>query len=344
MAQTLRRRPASTIRKEPTMNNNRRRVLQLAGAALAAPFVARGAAATDSPWPSGPIRVLVGFTAGSTTDIVGRIPLERVAAQIGQPVVIENRGGAGGSIAAAAALQAEPNGHTLLVHSSGLSATPVILPNAPFDAATAFSGIAVFGSVPNILVVSSKSGIRTLADLIERSKKGNLTFASAGTGSASHWGAERLRIACGIEATHVPFRGGPEGLTEVMTGRVDFMSIGGASGLTLIRDGSLTPLVVSTRTRSLALPDVPTVIEAGYPGAVYTFWNGLLAPAKTPRAIVERMHGEVTKALAEKSVADKLAAMGNEPMALKPAEFDTMIRSDIEANLALAKAANIKFN
>jgi tripartite-type tricarboxylate transporter receptor subunit TctC len=127
------------------------------------------------------------------------------------------------------------------------------------------AGIAVFGSVPNILVVSSKSGMKTLADLIERSKKGNLTFASAGTGSASHWGAERLRIACGIEATHVPFRGGPEGLTEVMTGRVDFMSIGGASGLTLIRDGSLTPLVVSTRVRSVALPDVPTVIEAGFP-------------------------------------------------------------------------------
>ena len=325
-------------------NNNRRRFLQLAGASIAAPFIVRGAAATDSPWPSQPIRVLVGFTAGSTTDIVGRIPLERVSAQIGQPIVIENRGGAGGSIAAAAALQAEPNGHTLLVHSSGLAATPVILPNAPFDAATAFSGIALFGSVPNILVVSSKSGIRTLADLIEKSKKSNMTFASAGIGSASHWGAERLRIACGIEATHVPFRGGPEGLTEVMTGRVDFMSIGGASGLALIRDGSLTPLVVSTRVRSVMLPEVPTVIEAGYPKALYTFWNGLLAPAKTPKAIVERLHLEVTKALATQQVADRLAATGNEPLPVTPAEFDAMIKSDIEANIALAKAANIKFN
>jgi tripartite-type tricarboxylate transporter receptor subunit TctC len=325
-------------------NNNRRRFLQLAGASIAAPFIARGASAADSPWPNQPIRVLVGFTAGSTTDIVGRIPLERVSAQIGQPIVIENRGGAGGSIAAAAALAAEPNGHTLLVHSSGLSATPVILPNAPFDAATAFSGIALFGSVPNILVVSSKSGIKTLADLIAASKTRNMTFASAGIGSASHWGAERLRIACGIEATHVPFRGGPEGLTEVMTGRIDFMSIGGASGIALIRDGSLTPLVVSTRVRSVMLPEVPTVSEAGYPAATYTFWNGLLAPAKTPKAIVERLHAEVTKALALPQVAEKLAATGNEPLPVTPAEFDAMIKTDIEANIALAKAANLKFN
>jgi tripartite-type tricarboxylate transporter receptor subunit TctC len=320
----------------------RRRFLHLGAAALAAPFVARGAAADT--WPSQAIRVLVGFTAGSTTDIVGRIPLDRVGAQIGQPIVIENRGGAGGSIAAAAALQGEPNGHTLLFHSSGLAATPVIHPNAPFDAATAFSGVAVFGSVPNVVVISPKKGIRTLAELIDASKKGNLTFASAGTGSASHWGAERLRIAAGIEATHVPFRGGPEGLTEVMAGRVDFQSVGGASSLALIRDGALVPLVVSTRVRSLALPDVPTVTEAGYPDATYTFWNGLLAPAKTPKPIVERLHAEVVKALATPQVKERLAATGNEPMEMTPAEFDAMIRSDIAANIALAKAANLKFN
>jgi len=320
---------------------SRRRFLHLGGALLAAPFVSRGALADT--WPSQPIRVLVGFTAGSTTDIVGRIPLERVAAQIGQPFVIENRGGAGGSIAAAAALQAEPNGHTLLVHSSGLAATPVIHPNASFDAATAFSGVAIFGSVPNILVISPKKGIRNLAELIDASKKGNMTFASAGTGSASHWGAERLRIAAGIDATHVPFRGGPEGLTEVMTGRLDFMSIGGASGLAFIRDGSLTPLVVSTKVRSAALPDVPTVTEAGYPGATYTFWNGLLAPAKTPKPIVERLHAEVMKALATPEVKQRLASTGNEPMEATPAEFDAMIRSDTAANIALAKTANLKF-
>ena len=325
-------------------SNNRRRFLELAGATLAAPFVARGAAAADSPWPNQPIRVLVGFTAGSTTDIVGRIPLERVAAQIGQPMVIENRGGAGGSLAAAAALQAEPDGHTLLVHSAGLSATPVILPNAPFDAGTAFSGVALFGAVPNVLLVSPKKGIRTLAELIEASKKGNMTFASAGIGSASHWGAERLRAATGIEATHVPFRGGPEGLTEVIAGRIDFISVGGGSSMQLIRDGALTALVVSTRVRSVMLPDVPTAIEAGYPKASYTFWNGLLAPARTPRAIVERLHTEVTKALATPQVTERLAATGNEPMQATPAEFDAMIRSDIEANLALAKAANLKFN
>jgi len=302
------------------MKLTRRHTLKLAGAALAASALPRSAFA--QAWPTRNIRAMIPFAAGSSLDIVGRIVMDQLSRQLGQTIVIENRGGAGGSIAAAAALQAEPNGHTLLVHSSGLAATPVIHPNAPFDAATAFSGVAVFGSVPNVIVVSAKKGIRTLAELIEASKKSPMTFASAGNGSASHWGAERLRIATGIEATHVPFRGGPEGLTEVLAGRIDFISVGGASSLQHIRSGALVPLVVSTKVRSVALPEVPTVAEAGYPGAVYTFWNGLLASAKTPRPIVERLHAEVTKALAVPQVKERLAATGNEPMEMTPAEFD----------------------
>jgi tripartite-type tricarboxylate transporter receptor subunit TctC len=186
--------------------------------------------------------------------------------------------------------------------------------------------------------------LKTLKELVEAGKKGQFTFASAGVGSATHWAAERLRIAAGLQATHVPFKGGPEALTEVMTGRVDFMSIGITSGLPLIKDGRLLALAVSTTKRSTTLPSVPTTLEAGYPDSDYTFWNGMLAPAKTPRAIVDRLHAEVNKALALPAVKEKFAQQGIEPMPLTPAEFDALVRKEIAGNIALVKAAGLKFD
>jgi tripartite-type tricarboxylate transporter receptor subunit TctC len=163
-------------------------------------------------------------------------------------------------------------------------------------------------------------------------------------GSATHWAAERLRLAAGFEAVHVPFRGGPEALTEVATGRVDFMSIGITSGLPFIRSGRLIPLAVSTLKRSSALPDVPTTTEAGYPGSDYTFWNGMLAPAKTPRSIVERLHSEVNKVLAQPGVMEKLHSQGVEPMPLSPAEFDAMIAKEVASNIELVRKLGLKFS
>ena len=171
-----------------------------------------------------------------------------------------------------------------------------------------------------------------------------MTFASAGIGSATHWAAERLRLSAGFNAVHVPFKGGPEALIDVATGRVDFMCTGITSGLPFIRGGRLIPLAVSTPKRSSILPDVPTTIEAGYPDSDYTFWNGMLVPAKTPRALVNRLHAETLKVLQQPSVIEKLKAQGIEPLPLKPAEIDAMIAKEIGNNLAIVKAAGLKFN
>jgi tripartite-type tricarboxylate transporter receptor subunit TctC len=321
----------------------RRHLLRL-GAVIATPALLRTTPARADTWPSRSIRVIVPYSAGSTTDIIARIVLESVAPRLGQTIVVENRGGAGGTIGAQSVHQAPADGYTLLVASSGHSATPVIYPQAPFDPAADFSAIALFGSVPNVTVIAPSKGIKSIAELATASKKSDLTFASSGAGSATHWAAERLRIAAGINATHVPFRGGPEALTEVMTGRVDFMSVGVSSGLAFIREGKLLPLAVSTNARSSALPDVPTTLEAGYAHSDYTFWNGLLASSKTPPTIVTRLYHEVRQALTRPEVTERLAPQGNEPMPLTPEQFDATIRTEIAENLALAKAAGLTFN
>ena len=320
----------------------RRKFLLLSGAALAAPALPQLASAQQ--WPARPIRAIVPFTPGSTIDIIGRIVLEPLSAALGQPIVIENRGGAGGTIGTALVAKAEPDGHTILIHASAHSAAPAAYPNAPYNTGRDFAGVVIFGSVPNVTVISPAKGIKTLKELVEAARKGSFTFASAGVGSATHWAAERLRLAAGFSAIHVPFRGGPEALTEVMTGRVDFMSIGISSGLPLIRSGRLIPLAVSTLKRSSALPDVPTTTEAGYPNSDYTFWNGMLVPAKTPRALVNRLHEETLKVLRQPGVIEKFKPQGIEPMPLTPAQFDALIAKEIENNIAIVKAAGLKFN
>ena len=320
----------------------RRKFLLLSGAALAAPALPQLASAQQLP--ARPIRAIVPFTAGSTIDIIGRIVLEPLSAALGQPIVVENRGGAGGTIGTALVAKAEPDGHTILIHASAHSAAPAAYPNAPYHAGRDFAGVVIFGSVPNVTVISPAKGIKTLKELVEAARKGSFTFASAGVGSATHWAAERLRLAAGFSAVHVPFRGGPEALTEVMTGRVDFMSIGISSGLPLIRSGRLIPLAVSTLKRSTALPEVPTTTEAGYPDSDYTFWNGMLVPAKTPRALINRLHEETLKVLRQPGVIEKFKPQGIEPMPLTPAEFDALIAKEIENNIAIVKAAGLKFD
>ena len=265
------------------------------------------------------------FSAGSTIDILGRIVLDPLSRQLGQTIVIENRGGAGGSIGSARSPRPSPDGYTLLINAAAHSAAPAAFPNITYDPAKDFAGVAMFGVVPNVFAVAPAKGIKTLQELAAKAKaSGTMTFSSAGVGSATHWAAERFLLSAGIKATHVPFRGGPEALTEVMTGRVDFCCIGIPATLPLIQDGRLLPLAVSTPKRSAALPDVPTTLEAGFEDSDYIFWNGILVPAKTPRAIVERLHAE-TKALALPEVQAKLAPQGVEPLPLKPAEIDALI-------------------
>ncbi len=320
----------------------RRKILQLMGATIAATAMPRFASAQQ--WPNKPIRAIVPFSPGSTTDVIGRIVLERLSVALGQTIVVENRGGAGGTIGSALVARAEPDGYTMLIHAAAHSAAPAAYPNAPYHAGRDLSGVALFGVVPNVVVVAPSRGFKTLKELVDAAQKGSMTFSSAGVGSATHWAAERLRLSAGFNAVHVPYKGGPEALTDVATGRVDFMCSGVTSALPFIVGGRLVPLAVSTRQRSSLLPDVPTTIEAGYPDSDYSFWNGLLVPAKTPRAIVNRLHAEIQKVLQQPGVIEKLKRQGVEPVVISPSELDAMIRKEIESNLALVKAAGLKFN
>ncbi len=320
-----------------------RRKFILSGVALAVPALPRLARAQQ--WPSKQIRAVVPFGAGSTIDVLGRIVLEPLSAALGQPIIVENRGGAGGSIGSAYVAKAEPDGYTILVHAAAHSAAPAAFSNAPYDAGKDLRGVAVFGVVPNVTVISPAKGIKNLKELVAAAKSGKITtFASAGIGSATHWAAERLRLAAGFKGTHVPFKGGPEALTQVASGEVDWMSIGVTSGLPFIRQGRLVPLAVSTAKRSGILPDVPTNDEAGIPNSDYTFWNGILVAAKTPADIVNRLHQETMKVLARPDVMDRLTKQGIEPMPLTPADFDSLIAKEIETNKAIVKAAGLKFN
>jgi tripartite-type tricarboxylate transporter receptor subunit TctC len=326
--------------------STRRQFVQLGAATLAGavlPCAAHAQAPVQS-WPTRPIRAMIPFAAGSSLDIVGRIVMDPVSAQLGQPIVIENRGGAGGTIGTALVAKSDPDGYSILIQASAHSAAPAAYSNIGYDVANDFIAVIPFGSVPNVTVVSPASGIKTLKQLVEKAKAGPITYASAGTGSATHWAAERIRVAAGFQGTHVPFRGGPDALTEVMTGRVDFTSMGMSSALPLIRDGKLVPIAVSTTRRSSALPDVPTTIEAGFPDSDYTFWMGLFVPAKTPATIVARLRGETEKALKNPNVVEKFAQQGIEPMPMSSAEFDALIRKEIGTNMALVKAAGLKFN
>ncbi len=322
---------------------NRRRFLTLATAALAAPALPRAAFAD---WPKDKvIKAMVPFSAGSTIDIIGRIVMDPVSRQFGQNIVIENRGGAGGSIGSAQVAKADPDGYTLLINAAAHSGAPAAYPNLPYDAAKDFAGVACFGSVPNVLLVNPKSGIKSVKEFAEKAKaSGQMTYSSAGVGSATHWAAERFRVSADIKGTHVPFRGGPEALTEVMTGRVDFVFMGISSAMSFIQNGQLVPLAVSSAKRSPSLPNIPTTLESGFANSDYNYWTGLLVPAKTPKPIIDRLHAEVTKALALPDVKEKLAKQGVEPNPLTPAEMDAMNRREIDLNLKIAKAAGLKFN
>src|SRR5262249_24997160 len=274
----------------------------------------------------------------------GRIVLEPLAALLGQPIVVENRGGAGGSIGAAAVAKADPDGYTLLIHASAHSAAPASYPHLSYDAARDFSAVVSSGGVPIVTLSWPAQGMRTLPELIAAAKSRSLTFATVGIGSATHWSAERLLLSAGVKALHVPFKGGPEALTEVMTGRVDFMCPGVSSSLAFIREGKLIPLAVCTPTRTAALPDVPTSLEAGYPDSDYTFWNGMFVPAATPRDIVERLYRDTQRVWHQPAVRARFAPQGIEPMQLTPAEFDALVRKEIAINMALVKAGGLKFN
>jgi tripartite-type tricarboxylate transporter receptor subunit TctC len=296
-------------------------------------------------WPSKPIRAIISFAAGSATDVIPRVVFEPLSARLGQPIVVENRGGAGTTIGAALVAKAEADGYTLLATSSAHTLVPTVYPSAPYDTAADFAAVASLGSSPNVLVVSPEKDFKTAQDLVAAAKArpDSFNFASAGVGSATHLSAERFRMAAGFEAVHIPFRGGAEAITEVLAGRADFYFCPLGTALPQVREGKLLALAVSSPKRAALLPDVPSVVEL-FPNSDYAFWIGVFMPAKTPRDIVDQFHREAIKTMQLPNVKERLETLGMDPMPLTPAEFDAQVRAEIASTGLLAKAAGLSSN
>ncbi len=300
-------------------------------------------AAAQAAYPTKPIRVVVPFAAGSTTDIIARAIADRMAASMGQQLLIDNRGGASGTIGQQAVATAAPDGYTIMIHSSSHTVSPSTFARLPFDTLGDFVGISPIASVPNALVISPSKNIRTLQQLLAAAKAApdGLNFASAGQGSATHLNAEKFRTAAGIKATNIPFKGSADAVTEVMSGRVDYYFSPIAPVIGQIRSGQLVALAVGSPRRASVLPDVPTTAEAGVPGSEFNFWIGMMAPAKTPRDIVDRLNAELVKAVASPEVRERFSQLGVDGWTMKPAEFDAYIRAEITSNAQLVKDAGL---
>jgi tripartite-type tricarboxylate transporter receptor subunit TctC len=301
-------------------------------------------ASAQASYPNKPIRVIVPFAAGSTTDIIARAIADKMGQSMGQTLVIDNRGGASGTIGQAAVATAAPDGYTIMVHSSSHTVSPSTFAKLPFDTVGDFVGVTPISSTPNVLVMSPSKNIKTLQELLAaaRAKPGSMNFASAGQGSATHLNAEKFKLAAKIEATNIPFKGSGEAVTEVMSGRVDYYFSPIAPVIGQIRSGQLVALAVGSPKRASALPQVPTTAEAGVPGSEFNFWIGMMAPAKTPRDIVNRLHDEVVKALNTPEVKERFATLGADAWTLSPEQFDAYIKDEIKSNAVLVKAAGLQ--
>jgi len=310
---------------------------------LSAALLVSGAVLAQG-YPSKPIKFIVPFSAGSATDIVARTVGDAMGKSMGQPIVIENKLGAGGTIAAALVARSEPDGYTLLVHSSGHALNPALYPNPGYDTLKDLTGITTLAAVPNVLVVNPAKGWKTQADLVAavKAKPGTFNYASAGVGSGTHMNAEIFRMQTGIDALHVPYKGTPDAMSNVIGGSNDWFFAPLASALPLIKDGKLQALSVSTKARAATLPQVPTSIEAGVPGSDYTLWVGLIAPSATPPAIIKKLHDEALKALASPEIKERLAKLGADPFPMSPEAFNAYIKTEMDTAARIAKAANLK--
>jgi tripartite-type tricarboxylate transporter receptor subunit TctC len=309
---------------------------------LGAVLLLAASAATAEDWPTRPIRVISPFPAGSASDTVSRVVLDSVSQLVGQPMVIETKPGAGGIVGFADVAKADPDGYTLVTSSTSLGTGAVLHRHLPYDPAKDLVPVVMFGVQPNVLVASKESGFKTVADLVAaaKAKPGALTFASAGIGSSSHMAGERLRLAANIDVRHVPFR--DTGLTEVMAGRIDYYFIPLAAAASALGSGKLTVLAVSSPKRVALLPDAQSIVEAGYPNAIFRFWVGLSAPARTPRPVIDKIHDATEKALQNPALREKLAKLGVEPEPMSVDAFGKYVRDDIAATAQLAKEAHIE--
>ena len=318
------------------MRNRAALVFAITLAALASITASRA-----DEWPNRPIRAIIPLSPGSAADVIPRIVFEELSAQLGQPTIVENKPGASGTIAARAVAMADPDGYTLLAHSSAHIIAPSTVANLPYDPIKDFAAVAPLGNLPNVLVISPSKNIKTVQELVALGKTRPITFGSIGVGSPIHLTMERFRLSAGFKTEAITFKGAPEAMVEVMTGRVDVYYAPVLAALPLIKDGKVLPLAVSSPTRAPTLPDVPTTLESGFPNSAYRFWIGVFAPAKTPPNIVNKLNAEIQKALQTPAVREKLAKLGVQPMAMNAGAFDKFVKEELEINAELAKAAGI---
>jgi tripartite-type tricarboxylate transporter receptor subunit TctC len=320
---------------------SRRHLLQglaAAGGACLLPARAQGA------WPTRPIKVLVGFTPGGAVDLVARTVTQAMAPSLGQPIVVENRPGAGTNIAMRALIEAPADGHTLMLTANSLAANPALFKPAPFDPEKDVAPVALVGRVPVVLATHPGSPYQSVQDLIRAAKgKANaVAYGSPGNGSTPHMAVEFFTRAAGIDLQHVPYRGGSQALTDVIGGQLPLVAVNALEALPHQRAGKLRVLAVLSPARASIFPDVPTIAESGFPGFEASVWYGFIAPAATPRPVVERLHAEVQKALASPEVQQRLAAAGGEVLPGPTERFATLVREERARYARLVREANIQ--
>lgn len=322
------------------------RIAHLARLAAAALALCAGAALAQSAaqsYPTRPIRAVVPYAPGTGVDVVARIVTDAMGKSLGQPIVVEQRVGAAGTIAGANVANGAADGYALLFDTSAQTSVPATMQSLPYDPGRDIVGVTTLIENPLVLVTSAVKGYKSVAELVAaaKAKPGAFNFASGGLATSTHISGEKLRIAANFEAVHIPYKSTTDAITELMGGRIDYTYTALTTALSGVRDGRLIALAMSAR-RSRVLPNVPTIAEAGYPGAVYSSWLGMMVAGKTPRDIVNRLHQEAVKALANTEVQERLAKIGAEPVTMTPEEFDTMRRRELVENASLMKTIGIK--
>ena len=294
-------------------------------------------------FPSKPIKLISGATAGSASDIIARSIAEKLQNEFGVSVIVENKPGAAGTVAIQTIFNSPADGHSIFVYTGAHTVLPLIN-KVSYDPVKDFSAVTPLAVVPNVMVVSPSKGYKSVKDVVAaaKDKPGQLNYASAGLGSATHMSAEKFKLATGIDALHVPYKGSPEAITDTMSGRIDYFFAPLVSALPMIKAGKLIPLAVSTPKRSSQLPDVPTLAEAGIAKSEYLFWIGMLVSSKTPRDIVNKLNQSTLKALQDNEVKERLVSLGAEAMPMSPEQFDQLIKDELISNAAVIKAAGIK--
>ena len=320
-------------------------LIVMLGLAWAPGISAQARAADPAPgFPTKPIRILVGFSAGSTTDILARTVGQKMTEAWGQPVVVDNRPGGGGVVASGVVATAPADGYSLLSVSAGHAVSAALYPKLPYDTLVAFSGVSLLATVPSILVVSPESGVKSMKDLVAmvRAKPGVYNFSSPGIGSANHLAGELLKSLAKIDVVHVPYKGIPEALTAAMQGQVLFNLSPIVNVLPLVKAGKVTAIAASTGKRAAAMPDLPTIAEAGVPGYQFDPWFGLLTTARTPEPVLTKLSREVARILELPDVKERLLALGAEPNPTTPQQFDALIKTEVAKFKKIVQDGNIK--